>query len=509
MSEETSTPAQARPIRRFSIGLLTLLQIVFVILIFLGINFLSSQHYRPYDLSQDLGFTLAPSTTRYLQSPAVQSREVPVRLIVAFRADSPFYERIRPVAEEFMRLSGGKVELQLIDPIRANDLAESVAAEYNLVFNQDLVIIDARSSRETPAVNGEKKVSPHVNIARLEDMVVYETDANNQRRVRGFLGEDSLRSGLVNAIEGKPRKVLVFSDKSDLTSEKSEGVWQVFSANLVSQNILPERVRLADLPTIPQDVEAVAIIAANTDLTPEELTVLEEYWRRPRAAILVTTGDADCPPRLRAFLRGQGVTPRPDRVLTVDSGTVQTSVAASFTQGLEFMRDLWEKPTLLEGVTHSLEVREGAEDLLNQRIAPYSLLESGEKYWGERHFGNEVPSFDKDGEAAGPLSIAAAVVRGAATDDRFAGETSRMIVIGNSAFLSPQHVRQANLDFLASGANWLIGREDLTGKGPKNLRIYKLPILPPHVTFINRFNLLILPAVLLLIGALVWSSRRA
>ncbi|MCU0796379.1 MAG: GldG family protein [Akkermansiaceae bacterium] len=509
MSEETPTPNHARPIRRFSIGLLSLLQIIFILLIFLGVNFLSSQHHRPYDLSEDLGFTLAPSTARYLQSSAVQSREVPVRMIVAFRADSPFYERIRPIAEEFTRISGGKVELQLIDPIRANDLAESVAAEYNLVFNQDIVIIDARSSRESPAVNGEKKVSPNVHIARLEDMVVYETDANNQRRVRGFLGEDSLRSGLVNAIEGKPRKVLVFSDKSDLTSEKSEGIWQVFSANLVSQNIVPERVRLADLEKIPDDVEAVAIVAANSDLTPEELAVMEEYWRRPRAAILVTTGDADCPPRLRAFLRTNGVTPRPDRVLTVDSGVVQTSVAANFTQGLEFMRDLWEKPTLLEGVTHSLDVREGAEDLLNQRIAPYSLLESDKKYWGERNFGNEIPDFDKNGEAAGPLPLAAAVVRGAATDDRFAGETSRMVLIGNSAFLSPQHVRQSNLDFLASSANWLIGREDLTGKGPKNLRIYKLPILPPHVTFINRFNLLVLPAVLLLIGALVWSSRRA
>ena len=77
MSEETSTPAQARPIRRFSIGLLTLLQIVFVILIFLGINFLSSQHYRPYDLSQDLGFTSRPpppATSSPLPSNPARSR---------------------------------------------------------------------------------------------------------------------------------------------------------------------------------------------------------------------------------------------------------------------------------------------------------------------------------------------------------------------------------------------------------------------------------------------------
>src|SRR5690606_37558123 len=128
----------ARPVRRFRVGLLSIIQIVCVILLFLAINFLASQYHRPFDLSDDLGFTLAPSTQRYLESEAVQSRETPIRLIVAFRSDSPFYAKIRPIAEEYARLSRGKIELVLTDPIRANDQAESLAAEYRLQFSQDL-----------------------------------------------------------------------------------------------------------------------------------------------------------------------------------------------------------------------------------------------------------------------------------------------------------------------------------------------------------------------------------
>lgn len=83
-----------------------------------------------------------------------------------------------------------------------------------------------------------------------------------------------------------------------------------------------------------------------------------------------------------------------------------------------------------------------------------------------------------------------------------------MIVISNTDFLQPPHHRAENLDFLASSVNWLIGREQLAGIGPRSLDTYKLPLLDAQVSFINRINLFFLPAFLLLIGAFVWSSRR-
>src|SRR5690606_31630124 len=133
-------------------------------------------------------------------------------------------------------------------------------------------------------------------------------------RVKAFLGEDAVRAGLVSAIEGKPRRLWVLADKSDLTSEEAEGVWPVLSANLVSQNIVPERVQLSGIERIPDEVDAVAIIGAAYDLTPEELPVLQEFWMRPKSALLVTTGAREIPTRLRAFLREHGVTPRNERV---------------------------------------------------------------------------------------------------------------------------------------------------------------------------------------------------
>ena len=84
-----------------------------------------------------------------------------------------------------------------------------------------------------------------------------------------------------------------------------------------------------------------------------------------------------------------------------------------------------------------------------------------------------------------------------------------MVVMSNTDFLNPTHQRAENIDFLASSVNWLMDRQSLAGIGPRSLGTYKLPILDAQVSFINRVNLFFLPTFLLLVGACVWSSRRA
>jgi hypothetical protein len=481
---------------------LSLLQVLFVVPTFFAINFLASQHYRPVDLSDNLGFTLAGSTRRYLASETVQQRDEPIDLIVAFRADSRFYDKVRPLAEEYSRLANGAIRLRLVDPIRANDVAESVAAEYGLVFSQDMVIIDARRKEDRTRSGAD---SPHVHVAKVEDMLVFENDpATEQRKVRAFLGEDALRAGLVAAIEGRRRRMWVLDDKSDLNSQANDGVWSVFTANLLSQNVAPERVAFAGVKAVPEDVEAIAILDAAYDFTREEMAVLEEFWSRPKTSLLVTFGHHDPPRRLRAFLREHGVTPRSEQVVTMDDELVRTTVLSRFTKGMPFMRDLWEKSTLLEGPNRMLEVREGAEDLLIRRVQPYRLLESDPAFWAETRFPAQQVAFDAEEDRPGPVPLAAAVIRGDATATR----ASRMIVLGNTAFLEPDNARKVNLDFLASCVNWLVGRTELSGETARNLRLYRLPLLKPQIEYVNRVNLILMPALLLLLGASVWSSRR-
>jgi len=525
MSKESDKPSEkkaTKPIRRFGTGTLSVLQVICFALLFVGVNYLSSQYFTPKDLSADAAFTLSPATRRYLESPVIRDRDEPIRMLIAFRRNNGFYDRVRALGEEYMRLSNGKVKLELLDPIRSPDRTQQIKEAYRKVFGEafgktifssDLVIIDARSKEEkeqlvTAGNNGT--ASPHIRFIESENMARFETDLKGQRKITGFVGEDALTTGLVAAIEGKPRQVYLLTDKTGFTTDGSDSPLANFEGILLSQNALTIRTPIAQLDRIPDEAAAVAIINPIYDFTPQELEVLGEYWNRPRSSILITLGSPDAPPRLRAFLRNLGITPGRDRVITKKGDQVISTVQGTFKGGLEFTKDFWDKTATFEGSTSSLDIRDkDNEDLINRRINPLTILETGQEFWGETGFSAPNPTYDSREDSAGPVRLAGAVIRGAATRDDVGDEASKMVVIANSDFLAPKYLTDLNRNFVASSANWLIGREELTGFGPRTLGTYKLPLLDSQVSFINKVNLFFLPAIALVIGSIVWSSRRA
>lgn len=513
MSEPTSEPKAkpARALNRWGIGTLSVLQILFLAVILITLNYLSAHYFLRADLSREAAYTLSPATRNYLADPVVKNREKPMKWIMAFRRSSPFYERVRAIAEEYARHSGGKIVLEIVDPLRSSDRTQEVAAAYGITLVRDLIIMDARNDDSpvtTEDATGTKALNPNVKIVVADEMAIYTT-ADGQRRITGFQGEDILTARLVESIEGSPKKMLFLADKSRIDADGEDSPWKSLENTLRFQNIELTAINLSGLKQIPADAEGIALVAPKYDLTDDELAVLESYWNRPRAALLVLLKPGETPAKLRTFLRGYGVTPRRDRVIALDENRITTTARGAFTFGVDFTKDLAGQATVFEGASSSLEVREGAEDLMNRQINPIGLIEASKGFWGETRFGEGKEAFDEKEDNAAPLHLAACVTRGAASDDRFSADTSRMVIASNTDFLDPARQRAENIDFLASSVNWLVNRESLAGIGPRSLGTYKLPILDAQVSFINRVNLFFLPAFLVLIGAFVWSSRRA
>ncbi|MEO7097894.1 MAG: Gldg family protein [Luteolibacter sp.] len=512
MSEDSSEPKAkpARALNRWGLGTLSVLQITFLAILLIALNYLSAHYFTRWDLSREAAYTLSPSTKHYLADKVVKDREKPMKWIMMIKRVSPFYERIRAIAEEYARHSNGKIELEVVDPMRSSDRVEKITAAYGIKLVKDLMIMDARTD-DSPAISedktGTKTLNPNVKIVVADDMAIYTTD--KQRKITGFQGEDILTARLVESIEGRPRKMYFLSDKSRIDADGDNSPWKSLENTLRFQNVQLKGINLSGLKEIPADAEGVALVAPKYDLTDEETAVLESYWNKPRAAMLVLLKAGETPPKLRTFLRGYGVTPRRDRIIGVDDKQITTTARGVFTYGVDFTKDLQGQATVFEGASSSLEVREGAEDLMNRQINPVGLIQASPGFWGETKFGEGHETFDEKEDNKEPLFIAACVTRGAANNDLFAANTSRMTVISNTDFLDPERQRAENMDFLASSVNWLINRGSLAGIGPRSLGTYKLPILDAQVSFINRVNLFFLPAFLVLIGAFVWSSRRA
>ncbi|KAB2638095.1 MAG: hypothetical protein DVB25_08635 [Verrucomicrobia bacterium] len=514
MMSESSPPLaekSARPVNRWGIGTLSVLQVLLLGLTLIALNYLTARHYTRIDLSRESNYTLSPATSSYLASAALADRAKPVQWVMAFPRSNPFYERVRVLAEEYVRLSHGKIHLEVVDALRSPDRTQQVMAAYELSLTRPIIIMDARSD-ERAAVStkaGIHELNPNVKLVLADDMVQHTTDQQGQRRVSGFQGEDALKAGLVQALEGRTRKMLLLADKSKLDAEGETSPWKSLENTLRFQNTELQAVNLAGLGEIPADAEGVVLVAPKYDLTAEELGVLETYWARPRAALLLLLEPGNTLPKLRAFLRANGVTPQHDRVIAKEKDRIITAARGTFTYSIDLLKDLAGQTSVFEGASSSLEVRENADDLTTRKIYPWGLFQVADGFWGETKFGAGNEAFDKFEDHAAPLFLAASVTRGAATSDQLSGQTSRMIVVSNTDFLKPANQRAENIDFLASSVNWLLGREALTGIGPRSLGTYKLPILEAQVTFINRMNLLFLPAFFVLVGALIWSSRRA
>ncbi len=499
-----------RPLNRWGLGSLSVLQTALLAIIVISLNYLAAHHYSRTDLSRSADYSLSPATRHYLQADAIQHRKQPVKWILAFRRTSPFYERVRALAEEYTRLSNGKITLKVIDPLRSPDRMQEVTAAYGLTLARDMIIIDSRNDESaitTEDANKTRTLNPYVKLVVADDMGVFTT-AEGTRKLTGFQGEALLTARLVESIEGRPRKMALLADKSRLDAEDARSPRKSLAETLRFQNIDLSDIHLSGLTEIPDDFAGIVLASPKYDLTDAELAVLEHYWNKPRAAILVLIDAGEAPPKLRAFLRGNGITPRKDRIIAREKNTLVPTARCVFTKGVTFTRDLAGQTTEFGGASSSLDVREGADDLLNRRIYPMGLIQVLDGFWGETKFGQGHETFDETEDNKPPLHIAACVTRGAESDDRFSADTSRMIVISNTDFLVPKHQRADNIDFLASSVNWLIGRESLSGIGPRQVGTYKLPLLDAQVSFINRVNLIFLPTLLVLIGAFVWSSRR-
>ena len=515
-----SSPSKrsSRP-NRFGMGFLSVVQITLLLLAMVFLNYLSSHHYVRADYSRAADYSLSGWSVNYLKSEEIANRERPVKWIMVFRRSSPIYERVRVLAEEYERKSGGKIELEVIDPIRSTDRAQHFAAAYNLKLVRDMILIDARPTEDTPvfteAQTGGAALNSHITVALVEEMITYAVDEKGQRRPDKFRGEDLLTARLVESIEGKPRTLLFLADKSRIDSDGEDSPWINLATILRYQNIQIQPINLAGLERIPEGYNGVALIAPKYDFTDQEIATLEAYWNTPRSAVLILLESGECPPKLKAFLRSKGVTPRNDRIITRDASRVITMARGNFTPGIPFLKDLAGQSVVFEGASSSMDVRENADDLMVRKISPVPLIQVLDGFWGESDFGKTTgqdkagETFDPDRDNATPLYIAAAVTRGAANDDRYAADTSRLVVISNTDFLDSNRQRAENMDFLAAASNWLVMRESLVGLLPRSIGTYKLPLLEAQVSFINRLNLIFAPLAFLLIGGLVYSSRRS
>jgi hypothetical protein len=88
--------------------------------------------------------------------------------------------------------------------------------------------------------------------------------------------------------------------------------------------------------------------------------------------------------------------------------------------------------------------------------------------------------------------------------------STRIVVVGDSVFLSNTGIRNApNRDFAGYVLNWLLERTQLLeGLGPRRIVEYQIVMSQSQLQRVEWILLGGIPGAVLLLGGLVWVSRR-
>ena len=142
-------------------------------------------------------------------------------------------------------------------------------------------------------------------------------------------------------------------------------------------------------------------------------------------------------------------------------------------------------------------------------VIPLALTSEG---WAEMNLNQSPPRFDVDVDRRGPISIAVAVERGSFSAIDMNLRPTRMVVIGDSDFVSNGALKTGaggNTDFFLSAVNWLLEREALMAIAPKAPVDVRLDMDEKRARQAFAFMVVALPGLVALFGIFVWIKRRA
>lgn len=414
-----------------------------------------------------------------------------VEIIALYAGKAPDY--VRDLLTEVENKSHGMVSVEIVDPI-AN-------IGYAAQFGPRIDGQEARVILRTPEAPGKASRREEINCKELG------------------LSEERLNAALIKLTTGRRNAYFVTGHQElDVTSDKDGGMKHVADA-LGRQNISAQPFMLAGNQPIPGDCHALVFAGTRRELSKDEKEKLHAYQKRGGSVLLLLesalrlspgetkAGKETWNPSFNDMLADWGLVAGDDVVVDMANHVGQDvgcPATTTYPQHDKIVNDL--------GVTFYIRPR--SLTFTKQAKGPVmyaSLVKTmGEgTSWAERDAGLFV-KYDEGVDTKGPIDIAAVLVHKPDAEPRAAGafaQASKMIVIGNSAFVSNEFAtKYSNLDFVVNCISWLADREPLLDS--KHIRAL-VPKLEVTSKDLRRASVImgVMPFLVMSFGVLVWWRR--
>lgn len=455
-----------------------------------------------WDISTYKYYQLSDKTLKLLGS--IQGR---VRIITLLRPGTAVFDEVQRLLSEYQFQAAGiqglDFEVAFLDPARDLAAIRDIVREFAVV-NEEVVVF---------SFEGRHKIVSVDDLEAFDRMVVPDAAAEAglsvSRKKTAFRGELVFSSAIHSLTQEAVPVVYLLSGHGERDPEdfgSPSGFGRVATA-MRRDNIDVRRLILAAAGAVPADAGALILAAPTVPFSASERDILTKYMEQGGRLLVLTDPRRDT--GIEPLLSAWGV--------ALDKDIV---VGLTLTGRELYVRDYGRHPIVkpMEGIltvffgARSVEPAwTDADSEVTDRPRVEVLAMTTVKSWADRAIEGTTLRFDSDVDRRGPISVAVAVERGPAKGLAATLRPTRMVVFGDSDFVSNGILESGaagNLDMFLNTMNWLLEREALLAIAPQPARLIQPAMNEDQVRKAYLVIVVLMPMVAVMFGVWVWERRR-
>jgi len=461
-----------------------------------GVNYLSSRHWKRGDWTRTKIYSLSEKTLKILAD-----LKKPVRITVFMPPRARLYPEVHELLSRYQAASS-KLEIEYLDPERNRARAEALVRE--LGIRAETIVFRS----------GDRK--KYVEDDKLADFDYAGMQTGAAPTVKAFKGEDAFTSAILSVTEDRSTKVYFSKGHGEASLESAERGRGYTEAKqlLEHDNLTVSTWDSLGKDALPADADVLIVAGPRTAFLEPEAGALQKHLANGGRLLLlldpILPGPGAPAPDLgfKGILDAYGLKLGDD--LVVDPANALPMVGAETVLANRYgnspiVRSLSsESLPLILPLARSIGKAEKPPD----GVAEAMLVETSPDGWGETNLRQLEGGIKKEpGDTQGPVSLAVAV--GPADEKKPDAKAPRLVIVGNSRFAANGTLTNgANGVFFANAVHWLAGSEKQIGIAPKTPEQASVSLSDSQVRRIAIATVLGMPGLAVLLGVWVWFKRR-
>ena len=496
----TSDPTPSfSPGRKWNRSLQLVISLLAVIALVVMVNYLAARHSVRWPWSRNAQAELSPRTQRVLAGVTNT-----VKVILYFDKRDPLYEMSWNLLKIY-RYANDRIQLETVDYNIDPGAAEVVKAAYKLgQTDRDLVLFECQGNRKS-IYQGE--------LSEIDIQPLLRGESGELRRTH-FKGEAAFTAAIFNVTSGRSAKAYFLEGHKEHNPDSDDASmgYSKFADVLQENNVRFERLNLAGAGEVPADCQLLIIAGPQTALPQEVLDRIDRYLKRGGRLLALFSSPISTPrpTGLETTLADWGVAV--GRTVVRDTKNYvsanQLDLVSATYGSHPVTRPLFGAQLYL---VHPRAVSKDAAGPVGADAPQVDPLlytsPAGHVYSDIRPDGSIHPAA---ADFIGAVPLIVAVEKGGIRNVRADRGATRLVVTGDSLFLSNNHLdREGNRIFASQVINWLLARDELlVGIAPQPISEYKLTMTASQMTAAQFILMAAFPGAALALGALVWLRRR-